>query len=258
VKLLGRGEYVVVQGPEDKGGHFGLGMHNYAHSTAPNRRFPDLVTQRIAQAAIDGAALPYSVDELAAIAARCSEREAAAQKVERLMRKVQAATLFGDRIGQVFDAVVTGRIAQRHLTCAQPHPPWKAACHVEKPTSMWAIKCASVSRVLIASAALSTSSALEIVVEHTMKLPPPFIETICGVHGAAGNCGCTTFDVLIRHCEEVWSLQVLEPFPLSYNFVAPVVFARTPRRCSSCVFPARMRNARSSPCALSMETAFAS
>jgi exoribonuclease-2 len=108
VKLLGRGEYVVVQGPEDKGGHFGLGMHNYAHSTAPNRRFPDLVTQRIAQATIDGAALPYSVDELAAIAARCSERESAAQKVERLMRKVQAATLFGDRIGQVFNAVVTG------------------------------------------------------------------------------------------------------------------------------------------------------
>jgi exoribonuclease-2 len=108
VKLLGRGEYVVVKGSQDEGGHFGLGMHNYAHSTAPNRRFPDLVTQRIVQAAMSGAAAPYSVDELARIAVRCSEREAAAQKVERLMRKVQAATLFGDRIGEVFDAVVTG------------------------------------------------------------------------------------------------------------------------------------------------------
>jgi streptomycin 6-kinase len=58
-----------------------------------------------------------------------------------------------------------------------------------------------------------------------MKLPPPFIETICGVHGAAGQRWLQDFDVLIRHCEEVWSLQVLEPFPLSYNFVAPVVFA---------------------------------
>ncbi|HEX8234832.1 MAG TPA: RNB domain-containing ribonuclease [Abditibacteriaceae bacterium] len=108
VKLLGRGEYVVVQGAQDKGGHFGLGMHHYAHSTAPNRRFPDLVTQRIVQAAISGAALPYSVDELASIAAHCTEREAAAQKAERLMRKVEAATLFGDRIGQIFTAVVTG------------------------------------------------------------------------------------------------------------------------------------------------------
>ncbi len=58
-----------------------------------------------------------------------------------------------------------------------------------------------------------------------MKLPPPFIETICGVHGEAGQLWLQNFDALIRHCEELWSLQVREPFPLSYNFVAPVVFA---------------------------------
>ncbi len=108
LKLLGRGEYVVVHGAQDSVGHFGLGMQNYAHSTAPNRRFPDLVTQRIVQSQLDGAPAPYGTEELAAIAAHCSEREAAAQKVERLMRKIAAAALLQDRIGDVFEAVVTG------------------------------------------------------------------------------------------------------------------------------------------------------
>jgi exoribonuclease-2 len=108
LKLLGRGEYMVVKGAEDSVGHFGLGMHNYAHSTAPNRRFPDLVTQRIVQAHLANNPAPYTVDELQEIAARCSEREAAAQKVERLMRKIAAAWLVGDRIGDIFDAIVTG------------------------------------------------------------------------------------------------------------------------------------------------------
>jgi exoribonuclease-2 len=108
LKLLGRGEYVVVKGPQDSVGHFGLGMHNYAHSTAPNRRFPDLVTQRIIQAHLANAPAPYNVGELEHIAAHCSEREAAAQKVERLIRKITAAVLVGDRIGHIFDAVVTG------------------------------------------------------------------------------------------------------------------------------------------------------
>ncbi len=108
LKLLGRGEYAVVHGASDSIGHFGLGMHNYAHSTAPNRRFPDLVTQRILGALLAKAQAPYAEAALEAIAARCTEREAAAQKVERLMRKVAAAALLSDRIGEVFQAVVTG------------------------------------------------------------------------------------------------------------------------------------------------------
>ena len=108
LKLLGRGEYVVVRGPEDSIGHFGLGLQDYAHSTAPNRRFPDLVTQRILLAYLNDDKAPYDVDELEKIAAHCTEREAAAQKVERLMRKVAAATLVRNRVGDVFNAVVTG------------------------------------------------------------------------------------------------------------------------------------------------------
>ncbi len=108
LKLLGRGEYVVVHGAGDSIGHFGLGMHNYAHSTAPNRRFPDLITQRILGALLAKAPAPYAPADLESIAARCTEREAAAQKVERLMRKVAAAALLSDRVGEVFGAVVTG------------------------------------------------------------------------------------------------------------------------------------------------------
>lgn len=108
LKLLGRGEYDVVRPGQDSPGHFGLGMHSYAHSTAPNRRFPDLVTQRILQASLAQAPAPYPVEQLEAIAAHCTEREAAAQKVERLMRKVAMAALLQDRIGQVLEAVVTG------------------------------------------------------------------------------------------------------------------------------------------------------
>jgi len=98
LKLLGRGEYAVVHGASDSIGHFGLGMHNYAH----------LVTQRILGALLAKAQAPYAEAALEAIAARCTEREAAAQKVERLMRKVAAAALLSDRIGEVFQAVVTG------------------------------------------------------------------------------------------------------------------------------------------------------
>ena len=108
LKLLGRGEYTVVHGESESVGHFGLGMHAYAHSTAPNRRLPDLITQRIVQANLEGQPAPYSPEELERIAAHCSERESAAQKVERLMRKVAMASLLQDRIGQVLEAVVTG------------------------------------------------------------------------------------------------------------------------------------------------------
>jgi len=111
VKLLGPGEYVVEQPGlthENEEGHFGLAVPDYTHATAPNRRYADLVTQRLIKAVIDNEPAPYSVDELTAIAARCTERENAARKVARMMRKVAAAVLFSNRIGDEFDAIVTG------------------------------------------------------------------------------------------------------------------------------------------------------
>ena len=107
VKLLGPGFYEVVR-PQDTAIHFGLAAAHYTHSTAPNRRFPDLVVQRIVKATLQNAPAPYSDEELAQIAIRCNEQESKAQKVERTMRKVAAASLFSDRVGQTFKAVVTG------------------------------------------------------------------------------------------------------------------------------------------------------
>ena len=108
MKLMGPGEYVMVRPGEDGDGHFGLATHDYAHSTAPNRRFADVVTQRLVKAAIDRAAPPYSEDELAAIARNCTLKEDAARKVERTMNKRLAAVALAGRIGESFDAVVTG------------------------------------------------------------------------------------------------------------------------------------------------------
>jgi VacB/RNase II family 3'-5' exoribonuclease len=109
VKLLGPGEYVVDRpGPADDQGHFGLAAHDYSHATAPNRRYADLVTQRLVKAAIAGSPAPYTDEELTTIAARCTERENAANKVERVARKSAAAILLADRIGNEFDAIVTG------------------------------------------------------------------------------------------------------------------------------------------------------
>ena len=93
VKLLGRGEYVVEPPDDPVPDHFGLAVDDYAHSTAPNRRFADLLTQRLVKAALDGRPSPYPDSELAAIAARCSEREDAANRVERQVRKAAAAML---------------------------------------------------------------------------------------------------------------------------------------------------------------------
>jgi len=108
VKLLGPGEYIVEPPGAEREGHFGLAENDYTHSTAPNRRYADLVTQRLLKAAAAGGPGPYSESELSAIAAHCTEREDAARKVERLMRKVAAACLLGRRIGEVFDGVITG------------------------------------------------------------------------------------------------------------------------------------------------------
>jgi exoribonuclease R len=89
-------------------GHFGLAVSDYTHSTAPNRRFPDLVTQRMLKAALAGAPPPYASNELAALAQHCTEQEDNAAKVERQVRKSAAALLLASRIGEQFDGIVTG------------------------------------------------------------------------------------------------------------------------------------------------------
>jgi len=108
VKLLGPGEYIVEPPGAEHEGHFGLAVADYTHSTAPNRRYADLVTQRLLKAATAGGAGPYAEADLSQIAAHCTEREDAARKVERLMRKVAAACLLSRRIGEVFDGIITG------------------------------------------------------------------------------------------------------------------------------------------------------
>jgi exoribonuclease II len=108
VKLMGAGEYVVERPGQAAIGHFGLAVRDYTHSTAPNRRFPDLVTQRLVKAALAGQSPAYDAAELGALGAHCTEQEDDADKVERLVRKSAAALLLQQRIGQRFDAVVTG------------------------------------------------------------------------------------------------------------------------------------------------------
>ena len=108
VKLMGAGEYVVERPGQKAIGHFGLAVRDYTHSTAPNRRFPDLITQRQIKAALTGARAPYDPGELVALADHCTEQEDDANKVERQVRKSAAALLLEGRIGERFDAVVTG------------------------------------------------------------------------------------------------------------------------------------------------------
>jgi VacB/RNase II family 3'-5' exoribonuclease len=108
VKLLGPGEYIVEQPGAEQVGHFGLAVEDYTHTTAPNRRYADLVTQRLLKAACCGAPGPYAMADLQTIAAHCTEREDAARKVERVMRKVMAASLLSAHIGETFDGIITG------------------------------------------------------------------------------------------------------------------------------------------------------
>jgi VacB/RNase II family 3'-5' exoribonuclease len=108
VKLLGPGEYAVDPPGGDPPGHFGLAVRDYTHATAPNRRYPDLITHRLLKAAFAQGPAPYSMDELAELARHCTLQEDAANKVERQVRKSAAALLIQNRIGQTFDAVVTG------------------------------------------------------------------------------------------------------------------------------------------------------
>jgi VacB/RNase II family 3'-5' exoribonuclease len=108
VKLLGSGEYAVEVPYGRAEGHFGLAVKDYSHSTAPNRRFPDLIAQRLLKAALAGDAPPYSNDELRVLAAHCTEQEDNATKVERQVQKSAAALLLQRRIGAKFDGIVTG------------------------------------------------------------------------------------------------------------------------------------------------------
>jgi exoribonuclease-2 len=108
VKLMGAGEYVVERPGQAAIGHFGLAVRDYTHSTAPNRRFPDLITQRQIKAALTGATPPYDAGELGPLATHCTEQEDDANKVERQVRKSAAALLLEGRIGDRFAGVVTG------------------------------------------------------------------------------------------------------------------------------------------------------
>jgi VacB/RNase II family 3'-5' exoribonuclease len=108
VKLIGNGEYALDLPGDEPPGHFGLAVRDYAHSTAPNRRFPDLITQRLVKAALAGDAVPYTVPELSALAEHCTLKEDDATKVERRVRKSAAALLLERRVGERFDAIVTG------------------------------------------------------------------------------------------------------------------------------------------------------
>ena len=108
IKLLGSGEYIAEVPGETPPGHFGLAVKDYAHSTAPNRRYTDLVTQRLLKAAIASQAAPYSSAELGVLAKHFTEAEDAANKVERQVGKSAAALLLESRIGEGFDAIITG------------------------------------------------------------------------------------------------------------------------------------------------------
>jgi exoribonuclease-2 len=108
VKLMGRGEYIAEAPGETPIGHFGLAVRDYSHSTAPNRRFSDLVTHRLVKAALADRPSPYTMPELSVVAEHCTLQEANANKVERQVRKSAAALLLQDRVGEIFNGVVTG------------------------------------------------------------------------------------------------------------------------------------------------------
>jgi VacB/RNase II family 3'-5' exoribonuclease len=108
VKLMGRGEYALDTPGQTPLGHFGLAVRDYNHSTAPNRRYPDLITQRLLKAALSKRPVPYSLGDLSSLASHCTEQENAADKVERQVRKSASAAFLSDRVGEHFDALVTG------------------------------------------------------------------------------------------------------------------------------------------------------
>jgi exoribonuclease R len=122
IKLIGPGEYVLERPGDPEQGHFGLAVQDYTHSTAPNRRFADVVTQRLIKAVLAGQPEPYSDDELAAIASNCTAKGNAARKVERQMSKRLAAVAMSHRVGEVFNALVTGATPKgTFVRVLQPH-----------------------------------------------------------------------------------------------------------------------------------------
>jgi exoribonuclease-2 len=122
IKLMGAGEYVVEAPGATAPGHFGLAVRDYSHSTAPNRRFPDLLTQRLLKAALDGGPPAYAESELEILAKHCTDQEDAAKKVERCVAKSAAAMLLESKIGGQFDALVTGA-ADKGTWVRILHPP---------------------------------------------------------------------------------------------------------------------------------------
>ncbi|MDD2229253.1 MAG: RNB domain-containing ribonuclease [Candidatus Cloacimonetes bacterium] len=121
IKLLGGGEYTVEQPGGNEEGHFGLAVKDYTHSTAPNRRYPDLITHRLVKAALTGVPVPYTTDELTGLAKHCTQTEDIVKKVERQVNKSAAALLLHSRIGEEFDAIVTG---------ASPKGTWVRLLHL--------------------------------------------------------------------------------------------------------------------------------
>jgi exoribonuclease-2 len=122
IKLMGPGIYMLLKPGDPVLGHFGLAAHDYTHSTAPNRRFADLVTQRLIRAVHEKQPAPYSDAELEAIAQNCTLKEDAARKVERTSEKRAAAVFLYNRIGQIFDGVVTG-VTPKGVFVRVPNPP---------------------------------------------------------------------------------------------------------------------------------------
>src|SRR5659263_161614 len=122
IKLMGAGEYVPEFPAETAPGHFGLAVRDYTHSTAPNRRYPDLITQRLLKAALTGSPMPYGRAELTERGRHCTEKEDEANKVERLVGKSAAAMLLESRIGERFDAIVTGA-SEKGTWVRLFHPP---------------------------------------------------------------------------------------------------------------------------------------
>ncbi len=156
VKLMGSGEYVVERPGGPPIGHFGLAVRDYTHSTAPNRRFPDLITLRMLKAKLASTQPPYSVAELEALAQHCTQQEDAAQKVERRVRKSEAALLLESHVGESFDAIVTGHSTTTPGCASSARPP-REGWPPTSPTSKWVSRFASSSCQRTSSAASSTS-----------------------------------------------------------------------------------------------------